>query len=110
LVRQEVGRLLIEQLRDPRLGSLVTISHVDVSSDLQHATVRVTVLGDEAHQREAMDGLTAAAGYVRRELGRRLQLKRTPELRFVLDEAIREGDQVLALLDTIRDEETRSDG
>ena len=110
LLRDEVSRALAGQLRDPRLARLVTISRVDVSPDLQHATLAVTVLGDEAQQREAMEGLAAAAGFLRKTMGQRLQLKYAPELRFVLDESIREGDQVLALLDHNRNGETPNDG
>ena len=110
LLREEVSRLLGEQLRDPRLSQLVTVSRVEVSADLGYATVSVTVLGDADAEQQALAGLAAASGFVRRALGQRLQLKRTPELRFVLDRSIREGDQVLALLDNLHREETARDG
>jgi ribosome-binding factor A len=105
LMREEISRLLVEGLSDPRLLRLVTIARVEMSSDLQHAVVAVTVLGEQADQRTALAGLAAAAGFMRRSLAQRLHLKRAPELRFELDEAIREGDHVLALLDSIRDQE-----
>jgi ribosome-binding factor A len=75
-----------------------------MSEDLLHATVAVTVLGSDEAQRDALDVLGSASGFLRKALGKRLGLKRTPELRFVLDSAIREGDGVIALLDRIRDE------
>ena len=110
LLHEEIGRLLLEGLHDPRLGQLVTVTKVEISSDLLVATVRVTVLGNDDEERDAMDGLTSATGFLRRELGQRLKLKRTPELRFALDASIEEGDRVLALLDSIKDQETTTDG
>jgi ribosome-binding factor A len=110
VLREEISRLLIEELQDPRLGRLVTIAHVEPSSDLEHAQVRVTVLGDAAEAADALAGLHAATGYLRRKLGQRLKLKKTPELRFVLDESIREGDHVLDLLDSLKDQETPENG
>ena len=105
LIRQEVSQLVGGALRDPRLRRLVTVARVAVSPDLQHATVAVTVLGDGAEQTEALAGLSSAAGFLRRSLAKRLGLKRTPDLRFVVDTAVREGDSVLVLLNQIREEE-----
>ena len=108
LIHQEISQLVGAALRDPRLRRLVTIARVAVSADLQHATVAVTTLGDDAEQAEALAGLTSAAGFLRRSLAQRLALKRTPELTFVADTAVREGDSVLALLDRIREEDQGS--
>ena len=108
LIQQEISQLVGAALRDPRLRRLVTVARVAVSADLQHATVAVTILGDDAEQAEALVGLTSAAGFLRRSLAQRLALKRTPDLTFVADTAVREGDSVLALLDRIREEEQGS--
>ncbi len=110
LLHEEISRLLLEGLHDPRLGQLVTVTNVEISSDLRVATVLITVLGDADNARDAMAGLTSATGFLRREIGQRLKLKRTPELRFSLDGSIKEGDHVLALLDSIKDQETTTDG
>jgi len=109
LLRQEISRLVQEDLSDPRLRQLVTFSYAELSGDLAHATLGVTVLGGEQEQQETIAGLQAAAGYLKRALGQRLRLKRTPELRFVLDHTIMEGDHVLGLLDEIRQRERASD-
>lgn len=104
-LQEEVARLIREELHDPRLGRLVTIAHVTLSEDLQHATVWVSVL-DDASTEEALDALRSSAGYIRRGVGHQLKLKYAPEIRFELDQAVSEGDRVLALLDTIDTEET----
>ena len=110
LLREELGNLLIEGVKDPRLGNLVTISRVDLSADLRHATALVTVLGDAAQQRDALAGLVAASSYLRKQLGQRLKLKYTPEIRFIIDESIEGGDHVLALLDALKNQETPPNG
>jgi ribosome-binding factor A len=110
VLHEEISRLLLGGLHDPRLGQMVTVTKVEISSDLRVATVFVTVLGNADNSREAIEGLHSADGFLRRELGQRLQLKRTPELRFVLDASIEGGDRVLALLDSIKDQETTANG
>ncbi|MEK9659913.1 MAG: 30S ribosome-binding factor RbfA [Chloroflexota bacterium] len=101
LLREELSRLLREAIADPRLGSLVTIARVNLSPDLEHATVAVSVLGDAVVQRAALAALTDASGYLRRELAGRMRLRHVPSLRFVTDEVVREGDRVLELLNNL---------
>ena len=110
LIQHEISQLVGMALRDPRLRSLVTVSRVAVSPDLQHATVAVTVLGSEDEQAQALEGLASATGFLRRSLAQRLALRRAPELAFVADTSVREGDSVLALLDQIRAEESEDRG
>jgi ribosome-binding factor A len=103
LLREEISKRLLEGLHDPRLGQVVTVTGVNVSPDLRHASVRVSVLGDAAQQRDAIAAFEAATGFLQRELAQRLQLKRAPELKIELDGSIAEGDRVLALLDSLKD-------
>lgn len=105
LLQAELSQLLAQDLRDPRLRTLVTITNVTLSEDLQHATIWITVLGESEAERGVLSALTSANGFLRREIGRRLRLKRVPELRFETDDAIRHGDGVLSILDAIRDVE-----
>ncbi len=104
LLQREVGRILDARLTDPRLGKLVTVSRVTVTPDLARATIAVTVMGDASDAAEAMQGLESASGLLRREIGQRVGLKRVPELHFVQDIAIEQGDHVLDLLDTLKTE------
>jgi ribosome-binding factor A len=110
LLREEISRLMIEQLNDPRLTGLVTIARAEVSADLQHATIAITVIGDEQQRDDALQALRAASGFLRKSLGQRLSMKRTPALRFELDEIIKRGDNVLALLDSLRTDTPQSEG
>ncbi|KAK1352296.1 RBFA domain-containing protein [Heracleum sosnowskyi] len=91
---------------DRYLSCLTTISDVEVSSDLQVAKVYVSVFGDERGKDVAISGLKSKAKYVRGELGRRMKLRLTPEIRFIEDESIERGSRVIAILDRLKDEKT----
>ena len=104
LLREELSRLLTEDLRDPRLRTLVTITRVALSADLQHATVAISVMGGPEESKEALEGMVSATSKLRREIGQRLQLRYVPELRFTLDTSLEEGDRVLAIMDRLREE------
>jgi len=111
LMRREVADILEHKLRDPRLGSTVTVTDVQVTHDLSFAKVYVTVLGDEAAREQAMETLRRASGFVRRELGGRLDLREVPEVRFEYDRSLDKGRRVEDLLrrieqgDPVKDEE-----
>ncbi len=98
---EEIQRLLSElipkEIKDPRLGFL-TITRVIVSSDLQHASVYVSVLGDEEETRQTMQILEKVKGFLRREVGHSLGVRITPELAFKLDQSIEEGTRVLKIM------------
>jgi ribosome-binding factor A len=99
LIRREVSELLQGGLRDERVGrGLVSVTTVDVAGDLQHCRIFVSVFGSDADRDQAMAGLRSATTFVKGELGRRLQLRRTPEVVFVLDRGIEQGSTVLGLL------------
>ncbi|KAJ9704284.1 hypothetical protein PVL29_002713 [Vitis rotundifolia] len=89
---------------DRYLSSLTTISDVEVSADLQVVKVYVSVFGDEKGKEVAIAGLKSKAKYVRSELGRRMKLRLTPEIRFVEDESLERGSRVIAILDRIKNE------
>jgi ribosome-binding factor A len=109
LIRREISELLNSSVRDARVHQgMVSITRVDVAGDLQHCKVFVSVYGTEEQQREAIEGLKAATPYVRGELGRRLRLRRMPELLFVLDRGLERGTAVLGLLRDLERERLRS--
>ena len=86
LIRRELSQLLMSGLKDQRISNnLVSITKVDLSGDLQHCKIFVSVYGESLLQEEIFDGLKAATGFIRSELSQRLQMRRTPELIFELD-------------------------
>jgi len=105
LVRREVSELLVNGIRDERVHhGMVSVTAVEVAGDLQHCRIRVSVLGSEDDRRQVMDGLKAAAPYVKGELGRRLKMRRTPEVVFQLDRGLERGTTVLSLLNRLEEE------
>ena len=100
-INEEIQRelsALLRTLKDPRLqGGLLTITHVDTTSDLRWCKVYVSAL-DKSREKEMLKGLKSAAGYLRRELGTALRLRYTPQLEFVADDSIQHGAHILQML------------
>lgn len=102
LIKREVSDLLLHGIKDDRVGAgMVSITDVNVSGDLQHAKIFVSIYGTDEARAETMAGLTSATSYVRRELGSRVRLRRTPEVQFVEDRSLERGDRTLDLLNRI---------
>jgi ribosome-binding factor A len=98
LMRREVADILENRLRDPRLGSMVSITDVEVTQDLSFARVYVSTLETGPERERLLEALNSAAGFVRHELRPRLGLREVPEVRFVLDESIERGARVDEIL------------
>lgn len=104
-MRIELSEIIEREIQDPRVG-LTTVTGVKVSPDLRHARVFVTVLGDEAQRKKALEGLRSAASFVRRSLSKRLHhMRRIPEVTFDYDELVEKGIRIEELLDQIKQEE-----
>lgn len=102
LIRREVSQMLLHEIKDERVGAgMISVTDVDVSGDLQHATVFVSIYGSEDIQAETMEGLRSASGYVRRELGKRVRLRRSPEIIFKEDPSLERGTSMISLLNKI---------
>jgi ribosome-binding factor A len=106
--REEISDLLRRQVKDPRLAGFITITRVEISADISHARVYVSVMGSEEDRETALRGLEAASSFIRREIGHRLSLRRTPELRFRRDDSMEQGARVLELLDEVTEQESSS--
>lgn len=105
LIQQEVSLMVLHDIKDDRVGAgMVSVTDVDVSGDLQHAKIYVSIYGTEEARAQTMAGLKSATGYVRRELGRRVRLRRTPEVVFIEDRGLERGDRMLALLNQLSEE------
>ena len=96
-VRREVANV-IRELKDTRIPLMTSVVAVNVTNDLRYAKVYVSVMGDSETQKRAMDGLKSAAGFVRREMGKRVDLRYTPEFIFELDHSIEHGAHIDELL------------
>ena len=88
VMQQELSDILRKEVKDPRIAEFCTIMRVDVSKDLRHAKVSISIMGDEVQQKNTLIGLKNATGFIRREIGQRIELRHTPELSFVLDKSV----------------------
>jgi ribosome-binding factor A len=102
-MKKELGEIIGRKLKDPRVG-FVTVTAVDVTGDLQQATVFITVLGDEQQKEATLGALMKATGFIRSEIGKRVRLRKTPELFFQFDESIEYGNKIERLLGDLNKE------
>jgi len=110
LIKREVSQMLLHDIKDDRVGAgMISVTDVDVSGDLQHAKIFVSIYGTDEAKAETMAGLRSATGYVRSELGARVRLRRTPEVVFVEDRSLERGNKVLTLLNQLNQERQHSE-
>ena len=97
---------VIRELKDPRvMDKMLTVVRVEVSSDASYAKVYISALEGLETAKEAVKGLKSATGYVRREVGKRLHLRKTPELLFIADDSIEHGMNIVKIMDNLRTED-----
>jgi len=102
LIKREVSQMLLNGIKDDRVGvGMVSVTDVNVSGDLQHAKIYVSIYGSDNAREQTMAGLKSATGYVRSELGHRIRLRRTPEVVFHEDRSIERGTRVLSLINRL---------
>jgi ribosome-binding factor A len=104
--REEVSDLILNHLRDPRLASLISVTRVDVSPDLENADVFISVMGEPEEKASSMQALAHAEPFLRREMLHRMSIRRIPHLKFHLDESIEEAARVLDLMRQVEQRET----
>ncbi len=107
LIAAELSDLLRNRVKDPRVG-FASITRVEVSGDLRHAKVFVSVMGTPEEQAATMKGLRNATGYLRHELAERIVLRYMPEINFRLDTSIEEGARILELIRQVEEEDART--
>ena len=103
-IAADISDLIRTRVKDPRIG-FVSVTRVEVSGDLRHAKVFVSVMGSPEERKETMRGLNKATGYLRHELATRLTLRYMPEIAFKLDNSIEEGSRVLDLIKQVSQED-----
>ena len=102
LILKELAEVLLRKVRDPRLAD-ITLTKVDVSPDLRNAKVYYSLLGDDQKKDEVAGGLESARGFVKRELGKRLHLRRIPDIVFYFDDSLEHGSHIEQLLTELKE-------
>lgn len=108
LIKQEMGKMLLKELKDPRIG-FVTVTDVEMTGDLREAKIYVSVMGGEEQVKSSLEGLNSALGFIRREIGHRIRLRFTPEISFALDTSLDYGDHIQKLLLQVEGENKNAD-
>ncbi|MTI60710.1 MAG: 30S ribosome-binding factor RbfA [Firmicutes bacterium] len=103
LLKKEISDIILKEVKDPRIG-FVSLTDVEVSGDLRHANVYVSVYGEEKERNETMQGLKKANSYIRKLLGERIKVYHTPELLFKYDNSIEHGAYISQLIDQVNKE------
>jgi ribosome-binding factor A len=105
LIRREVSELIQRQVKDPRLDAFVAVTEVATSPDLKYAKVFVSCINGKQEEQKTLGVLNAASGFLRKELAKKLRLRRIPELNFYWDDSIEHGDHILRLIDQVSSEQ-----
>ena len=101
-VQRQLSTIISRGIKDPRVSPMTTVVAVEVAPDLKTAKAYVSVLGDEEAQKNTLAGLKSAEGYIRRELARTVNLRNTPQIKFVVDQSIEYGVTMSKLIDDVR--------
>lgn len=101
-IKKIISEMLLKELKDPRLSSMISVTAVEVTSDGSYSTVYITVLGlngdEEKAQKEAIDALNSAKGFIRNEIGRKIKLRHVPELIFKIDRSMEYGRHISSII------------
>lgn len=102
-MKKELGEIILQKVKDPRIG-FITVTDVEVTGDLQNATIFISVLGSDSEKESTLKGLNKAKGFIRTEIGKRMRLRVTPEIEFEFDESIAYGNRIQTLLTQVNNE------
>ena len=109
-VRRELSAIIQNEIKDPRIHPMTSVVEVEVAPDLKSAKAYISVLGDDQAQRDTLEGLRSAEGYIRRALARTVNLRNTPEIRFIMDQSIEYGVHMSKLIDDVNRDSLEKEG
>ena len=105
-MKKELGEIIGQKVKDPRIG-FVTVTDVEVTGDLQHATIFISVLGNDSEKEDTLKGLNKAKGFIRTEIGQRIRLRITPEIEFEFDESVAYGNRIESFLSQVKSDKIK---
>lgn len=106
-VLKELSNIIRSEIKDPRINHMTSVVAVEVAPDLKTCKAYISVLGDEKSQKDTIIGLKSAEGYIRRQLARTVNLRNTPEIRFILDQSIEYGINMSKLIDEVTEHDNK---
>ena len=109
-VQKELSRIISREIKDPRIHSMTSVVSVEVTPDLKQCKAYISVLGNEEDKKETLAGLNSAVGFVRKELARSINLRNTPEIKFIMDDSIGYGVLMSRKIDEVTSQIKNEDG
>ena len=106
-VLKELSNIIRSEIKDTRINHMTSVVAVEVAPDLKTCKAYISVLGDEKSQKDTITGLKSAEGYIRRQLARTVNLRNTPEIRFILDQSIEYGINMSKLIDEVTEHDNK---
>lgn len=106
-VLKELSNIIRSEIKDPRINPMTSVVAVEVAPDLKTCKAYISVFGDEKSQKDTITGLKSAEGYIRRQLARTVNLRNTPEIRFILDQSIEYGINMSKLIDEVTEHDNK---
>ncbi|MFI3231114.1 MAG: 30S ribosome-binding factor RbfA [bacterium] len=100
-IKKELSEIIRSELKDPRIGVMTSVLKVDTTNDLKHCKVFISALGDDAQKQEALEGITNASGYIRKQVASRINLRNTPQFKFVLDDSLEYSIHISNLIKSV---------
>ena len=98
---KELSDIILHKVKDPRINGIISITDVELSQDYKYAKIYISIFGESETKQEIMDAIEESGSFIRGELGKRIRLRFTPELRFYLDESVEKAQKINDLLDKI---------
>lgn len=99
---KEISEIIQQRIKDPRIqGNIISVTDVELSPDYRYARVYISVFGDKEEKEAKIEAIEESAPFIRKEIGRRVRLRYTPELKFILDESLEKGRKITDILDKI---------
>lgn len=108
-MQREVSRIIREEVKDPRIPLMTSVTHAEVTGDLRYANVYISIYGDDTQKSEAMKALSKATPFIRSKAASGLNLRYTPEIKFILDDAIEYGVNMISKINEIMKEESHEE-
>lgn len=108
-VQHELSKIIREEIKDPRINQMTSVVSAEVAPDLKSCKAYISVLGDEESQKSTLEGLQSAEGFIRRQLAQRINLRNTPEVRFIIDQSIEYGVNMSKLIDEVNKKDNLSE-
>ncbi|MGB9678625.1 MAG: 30S ribosome-binding factor RbfA [Thermoanaerobacteraceae bacterium] len=104
-VKREISKMILEEIKDPRIKGMVSITDINITKDLRYAKVYISIFGTDEEKIETMEGLKSASGFIRHEIGKRIKMRYTPEILFEIDHSIEYGAHISEVLKELKSQE-----